>query len=491
MKSTLLKVDTSHLNANEKAVLRCRTALEMRDKGEYFNAQEVMRPLWNAVGERPDTEGLSPEVTAEFLLCVGALTAWIGSKNQIKHAPETAKDLISESLSIYDSLSDALSVATARAELAYCYWYEGALNEARICFYEALNGLTTEGNTRARALLRLAIVEWSASRYDEAKKILTENHGLFEKISNHAIRGGYHVQVAMVLRTFALSEKRDDYFQDAILEYQAADQHFRLAENPLFRANVKNNLGNLLRNLGRFKEAHRYLDEARRLTIRIKDKVETAQIDDTRAHVFIDEGRFAEAVTVARGAVSILEKSGQQCLLADTLITYGIALARLSDRTPEPARFTLQRAIEIANQVGAYNKAGFAALTLIEELADRLSPEDILGFYSGADHWLAELQDNREVQLRLNAAARKVLAKHPLFLKPDELIVTPCNLRDEVVKLEKRLISQALAASNGRISRAAALLGTSHQSLSVMIQTRHPDLVAMRLPVRLRSRVSR
>jgi tetratricopeptide (TPR) repeat protein len=209
MKATLLKVDTSHLNANEEAVLRCRTALEMRDKGEYFNAQEVMRPLWNAVGERPDIEGLLPVVVAELLLSVGVLTAWIGSKNQIKHAPETAKDLISESLNIYDSLNDALSVATARAELAYCYWYEGALNEARICFYEALKGLTTEGNTRARALLRLAITETSASRFDEARKILTENLGLFEKISNHAITGGYHVQLAMVLRTFALSEKRE------------------------------------------------------------------------------------------------------------------------------------------------------------------------------------------------------------------------------------------------------------------------------------------
>src|SRR6185295_4353733 len=101
-----------------------------------------------------------------------------------------------------------------------------------------------------------------------------------------------------------------------------------------FRANVKNNLGNLLRNLGRFKEAHKYLDEARRLTVRIKDKVETAQIDDTRAHVFIDEERFPEAEAVARGAVAILEKSGQQCLLADTLITHGIALARMLKQSP-------------------------------------------------------------------------------------------------------------------------------------------------------------
>ncbi len=34
----------------------------------------------------------------------------------------------------------------------------------------------------------------------------------------------------------------------------------------------------------------------------------------------------------------------------------------------ERAQFTFQKAIEIAHQVGALNKAGLAALTMIEEL---------------------------------------------------------------------------------------------------------------------------
>jgi len=488
MKPTLLKLDTSHLTADSEALLRCQTALEFRDKGEYFNAQEVMRPLWRAIGERPNLERLSPSVAAEVLLCVGILTAWIGSKNQIKYAPEAAKDLITESLSIYDSLHDALKVAAARAEIAYCYWHEGALGEARIWFNEALQKLTTEGNTRARALLRLAIVEWSASRYDEAKKILTDNRRLFERISNHAIKGGYHHQLAMLLRRFAISEKRDDYFQEAILEYQQADQDFRLAQNLLFRANVKNNLGNLLRNLGRFAEAHKYLDEARRLTVRIKDRVETAQIDDTRAQMLIDEGRLAEAEAVARRAVSILEKSGQQCLLADTLITHGIALARLSDPMPEPAHFTLQRAMEIADQVGAYNKAGLAALTLIEELADKLAPELVVAAYNGAERWLAELQESKEVQLRLNAAARKVLARNPLSVKATESVATICNLHDEVLKFEATLISRALAATNERVTKAAVLLHTSHQTLSSILAGRQSKLLAARSPIRPRGR---
>src|SRR5204863_6823724 len=127
--------------------------------------------------------------------------------------------------------------------------------------------LTTEGNTRARALLRLAIVECAASRYDDATKILTDNASLFAKINNHAIMGAYHNQIAMVLRKLATPEKRNDYLHQALRAYQEADAHFKLAHNIVFRANVKNNVGNVLRQLSRFQESHRYLEDARRLAV--------------------------------------------------------------------------------------------------------------------------------------------------------------------------------------------------------------------------------
>ncbi len=66
--------------------------------------------------------------------------------------------------------------------------------------------------------------------------------------------------------------------------------HFKLAHNTLYRADVKNNVGNVLRQMRRFKEAHKYLSEARRLAVIIKDKAVVAQIDDTRAQLLTDEG---------------------------------------------------------------------------------------------------------------------------------------------------------------------------------------------------------
>ena len=61
-------------------------------------------------------------------------------------------------------------------------------------FAEALERLTTEGNTRANALLGASVVEWSSSRYDDALQILTENAPLFRKIANNTLKGKLRVE---------------------------------------------------------------------------------------------------------------------------------------------------------------------------------------------------------------------------------------------------------------------------------------------------------
>ena len=488
MTITSPKLDTSHLTANDEALLRCQTALELKDKGNYEGSQEVMRPLWRGLGEPPETKGLYASVAAEVLLCVGVLTGWIGGKREIEEAQESAKNLITESITLYESISDVKKIAGARVELAYCYWREGALDEARITLNEALQKLTTEGNTRAKALLRLAIVEWSASRYDEALRILSANSVLFTKITNHSLKGAYHSQIAIVLRHLANSEKRNDYLHQAIGEFQKADEHFKLARNIVFRADVKNNVGLIFLNLSRFNEAHKYLNEARRLSLSVRDKVRTAQFDESRAQVFIAERKLKEAESVARCAVSVLEKSGQQCLLTDALITHGIALARL--HKTERAQFTFQRAIEVAHQVGALNKAGLAALTLIEELDD-LPPEVLCAAYDKASQWLAESQ-SQDLLLRLNEAARLVFLILRGALNVEDATETlfnkPINLQEEILKLERTLIRQALAKASGSVTRAAALLSMSYQGLAYTIEARHKDLLKERSPVRRRSR---
>jgi len=295
----------------------------------------------------------------------------------------------------------------------------------------------------------------------------------------------------MILRKLSVPETRDADSKKILQHYEKADHHFKLAGNNVFRADVKNNLGFLLYKLSRFKESHQYLEQARRLRVRIKDKVGVAQIDDTRAQVLIAEKKFKEAEAVARGAVRVLEKSGHQCLLADALITLGIAIARL--KQTERAQFTFQRAIEVGHQVGALNKAGLAALSLIEEL-DELPADTLYAAYDRASDWLAKSQ-SQDILLRLNAAARKVFADIRGTLKPEvateTVFNTPCAFPLEVLKFEAGLIGQALAQANGSVTHAAHLLGMTYQGLAYVIGSRHQDLLKARSPIHRRASKSK
>jgi hypothetical protein len=202
----------------------------------------------------------------------------------------------------------------------------------------------------------------------------------------------------------------------------------------------------------------------------------------------IAEGKLREAEAVARKAASVLEKGGHQCLLADALITQGIALARA--HKSERAQFIFQKAIEATYQVGALSKAGLAALTLIEEVSE-LSPATLQAAYERAREWLADSQ-SQGVLLRLNKAAGKFVSSVRAELSAEDateiLLTRNFDLQEKMLKYERSIIRQALAQTNGSVSHAASLLGLSHQGLAYVIESRHKDLLKERTPIRRRPR---
>jgi len=174
------------------------------------------------MGEAPNTQGFERSVAAEVSLCVGILTGCIGSKNQLSDAQEIAKNLITQSMSYFESSKDTTKVGVAQSEIAYCYWREGALNEARSWLYDALDKLSFEGADRARALLKLSTVEWTSGRFREALELLKVNESLFRKITNPRIKGYYFSELGILHRNLATSENKREYFHRAIDEYKEA-----------------------------------------------------------------------------------------------------------------------------------------------------------------------------------------------------------------------------------------------------------------------------
>lgn len=485
--SLMRQLENPSLSHNQRAELCCQVAQELEETGDYKGASEALSEFWQRIGDMPQVEGLEPSIAAEVMLRSGTLTGWIGSCNQIEDTQETAKNLISQSISIFELLSYTKKILEAQTELAYCYWREGSYDEARVMLQEVIDKLSADGELKAKAMLRSAIVEWSSLRYEDSLSILTKAAPLFEKIRNPTIKGGYHNALAGVLEDLGDSEQKEDYTDRAFVEYAAASYHFEQAGHQVYRANVSNNLGFLYFKVGKYEEAHQHLDRARRILINLKDKGAVAQVDETRARVFIAQERYGHAEAVAKAAVRMLEKGDRQSLLAEALTTHGVALARLGYY--ERARFSLFRATEIAHLSGAINTAGLATLTTIEELSKHLTTGEMYAVYQRAYEWLIESQHSQTLQ-RLLKAANRVLSACVVTPNVNRKLEagTQGTLRDVIHRYEKEIIRQALRNSEGVITRAASLLGMSYQTLSHMLKNRHRDLLLERTPARPRKR---
>ncbi|HEX6044479.1 MAG TPA: helix-turn-helix domain-containing protein, partial [Pyrinomonadaceae bacterium] len=186
-----------------------------------------------------------------------------------------------------------------------------------------------------------------------------------------------------------------------------------------------------------------------------------------------------------------LKRGGEQALLAEALTTHGKALARL--KQGHMAKTTLDQAIEIAQTAGSPNAGGIAAVTAIEELNSYLSVNAMQEYYRTAESLLANSQ-NRNLIVRLGECARRVLStteNKEVSPKPEtpptEVMVQPgFSLDAEVLRYEGSLIRKALEDSGGSVTRAARLLGVTHQGLAFILNGRHSDLLSIRTPVKRR-----
>jgi tetratricopeptide (TPR) repeat protein len=149
-RNLLHELTDQNLSASQRAQARCQLAIQFETEGDYEAAREAMAELWQEIGKRPLLEGLDEETTGAVLLRVGVITGWRGSARQISGAQEIAKDLITESIEIFEALQQSSRVAEGQIELACCYWREGKFEEGRVWLNEALRRLS-ESDIQLRA----------------------------------------------------------------------------------------------------------------------------------------------------------------------------------------------------------------------------------------------------------------------------------------------------------------------------------------------------
>lgn len=454
-----------------QAQTQCQRAKELENAGDYEGARSELSGLWTAIGERPVLEGFEADIQAELLLRVGSLSGWIGAAQQIEGAQEFAKDLIGESIRRFEALSNQEKVAEAQADLAICYWREGGMDEARVWCREALSRALNPQN-RVRVLVNSALVEVFSSQPREALRFLEQAAPLLRQVDDDATKGRYHLQLALALRREGGDEP--EHLDRALIEYTAASIHLEQAGHTRYVARVENNIGFIQLQLKRYAHANEHLDRARRIFGDLKDTGSVAQVNETRARVFLAQERYADAEYAARSAVKALEHGGEQSLLAEALTTCGTAIARTGRHAI--ALDTLLRAANVADTAGDPVSSARARLVIIEELQQILPPEQILDLYLSADQKTGASPDADSVE-RLRAAARITInALRSAGSTNAGQLLTGVPLKEKVRRYEAELISRAMDQAGGQLTRAARLLGTTHQGLGEMLKSRHKNL---------------
>jgi CheY-like chemotaxis protein len=484
----LRQIADPHLSKDRRVRLRCELARKLEEAGKFDAALEALDEVWSEVGKRPNIDELEPDTAARLLLRAGALTAYIGGANQIKGSQEAAKDLLSESLSIFEREQNTLGEAEVQTEIALCYWREGAFDEARVMVQEALVKLTHyEGDLKAVAMLRSAIIEWSAKRFHDALRILTDAQALFDRSANDVIKGKFHHGFGFVLRNLGEAEDRQDYIDLALIEYAAASGYFKQAGLQRYEGCVENNLGFLFGVVGQFDKAHEHLDRAQVLFTTIKDFVNLAQVDETRARVMLSENRVVEAEKTVRRAVQGYERGDQNSLLAEALITHGIALGRLNH--PRKAFAELERAAHIALEAGDGESAGRAALVMLEELSSFLTSDELRDVVDRVQILIENSQDISTLRRLSRCVCRRFLFIHDHPGLPSRVDWTNFSLKRAVLEYEAHFIKMALKETRGSRKRAAEFLGLkSRQGLTSLLKGRHKDLSDYPIPTTERRR---
>jgi tetratricopeptide (TPR) repeat protein len=410
---------------------------------------------------------LSVDRQALVLWRVGSLSGWLGSANQIPGAQEFARDLLTESITLFESLGEQDKRAEAMGDLALCYWRLGAQDNGRALFQQAIDA-AQKPETKLRTLTNASTVEISSGHYGEALALLNAAAAFLSEVTDDWIHGAYHSQRGLVYRGFGGTENLDH----ALVEYSAASMYLTNAGHTRYVARVENNIGFILLRLGRTTEALNHLDKARTIFVSLKDSGSVAQVNETRARVFLSEKRFADAERAIFAAIATFEKGDDSSLLAEALTTAGSIFARSGKY--DRAREAFNRASEVAAAAGDSHLGAVAQFRMIEDLGSVLPGAELLAAYRRADQVIGDGASQSELE-GLRACRRIVMDKLDNVHSVDEELIGG-TLEEEVEYFEARLILRALERHNGSVTPAARELGVNHQRLSKLLHGRHSGL---------------
>lgn len=313
---------------------------KLERSGRYDEAIAELGSVWDNLDELPELDGLDIRDSAELLLRCGALLGFYGSIKVARDAQERSKNLLTAAHKRFLKISDITKIAECENYLALTYTRTGEFVEAETFVDESLShDLPELSDTRISAMLTKGLIYITAHRFTDAVEFLTPREAVFRKFGNPYLLGSFCTNMAVALRNTGRREEGLRYLE-------AARSHHQKSGHQIYLGTVENNLCFAYALEKRFHEAHRAVDNAARIFRRTNDRMREGYCYDSKAQLFLDEGRVGSALKTIEKALQILRPSDNVAWLVDSIETKARILVR--SEGPTAAFVCLSEAVELA-----------------------------------------------------------------------------------------------------------------------------------------------
>jgi tetratricopeptide (TPR) repeat protein len=345
-----------------------RELLALERTGLFEQAMLELRGIWEDSTVDPNVEGLDARMAADIYLRCGALIGFIGHSRQIPSAQERSKNLLTKARSTFLELYQPEKLAECENYLALAYWRTGEINEAESWIEESQSHeLSDTCDARLYSHVIRNLVRLSQKRFAEICENFLTLRRLFLEGADNFLIGNFYMN-------FGIAARNIGDIPNALDALCMARDFFARAGNKVQVAMVENNLCYLYKSERRFFDAHKSIDKATELFRQIGDRTREGFSLDSKALLFLDEGKYEEALLAADLGIGILRKSENYGYLTEAIATK--AKIQLFSNNFSTATLTLLEAVEIAKvRIGED-----AAMRLVREfeqaLDDRNSTKD-------------------------------------------------------------------------------------------------------------------
>lgn len=356
-----------HIQKVACPVALSRELFRLERCGRYEEGLAEIGDIWADKTKFPGVEEFEARDAAEILLRCGSLYGFYGHTRHLKRAQETSKDLLTNARERFQEIYDIEKIAECETYLALGYWRTGEYKEAETWIdFSLSHNLPNSNNTRLYSHIIKCLIDLPSKRYAETREKLTHLEKYFLACNDNCLKGDFYTHLG-------LAEKNLGKPEAALRCFEMARHYFGKAGHSIYQALAANNIAQVYRSQGKARLAHNAIDNAIRLFKKAMDKTREGFSFDTKALIYLDEGKYVEALAATDKGIAILANSENSGYLAETWLTKAKVQILLSDDL-SPAIFSLLEAVNIVKVSVGEEKAAGMVREFEEVLAQKSAP---------------------------------------------------------------------------------------------------------------------